>query len=64
MRSQAITHLVSKNAGGPGRAKIDAAARLGLPVLMVERPAPPPGPTVENIEAAVAWIRQTVGNGA
>jgi precorrin-6A/cobalt-precorrin-6A reductase len=64
MRGRAITHLVSKNAGGPGRAKIDAATRLGLPILMVERPAPPPGPTVETIEAAVAWIRQTVGIGA
>ncbi|HUS53559.1 MAG TPA: cobalt-precorrin-6A reductase [Thermohalobaculum sp.] len=60
MRSHAITHLVSKNAGGPGRAKLDAAARLNLPILMIERPAPPPGPTVATVEAAVAWLRETV----
>ena len=61
MRSHAITHLVSKNSGGPGRAKLDAAARLTLPVLMIERPAPPPGPTAETVEAAVAWVTGTVG---
>jgi precorrin-6A/cobalt-precorrin-6A reductase len=61
MREHAVTHLVSKNAGGPGRAKLDAAVRLGLPILMIERPAPPPGPTAETVEAAVAWIRETVG---
>jgi precorrin-6A/cobalt-precorrin-6A reductase len=64
MRGRAITHLVSKNAGGPGRAKLDAAVQLAIPILMVERPAPPPGPTAETVEAAVAWIRQTVGIGA
>jgi precorrin-6A/cobalt-precorrin-6A reductase len=64
MRGHAITHLVSKNAGGPGRAKLDAAARLGLRVLMIERPAPPPGPTADTVEAAVAWLRETVAIGA
>ena len=64
MHSRAITHLVSKNAGGAGRAKLDAAARLAIPILMVERPAPPPGPTAETVEAAVAWIRETVAIGA
>jgi precorrin-6A/cobalt-precorrin-6A reductase len=61
MRDRQITHLVSKNAGGAGRAKLDAAARLNLPVLMVERPAPPPGPTAATVKTAVAWVRQTVG---
>jgi precorrin-6A/cobalt-precorrin-6A reductase len=64
MRSRAITHLVSKNAGGPGRAKLDAAARRGLPILMIARPAPPAGPIVETVDAAVAWIRETVAMGA
>jgi precorrin-6A/cobalt-precorrin-6A reductase len=56
MRAHAITHLVSKNSGGPGRAKLDAAAQLAIPILMVERPAPPPGPTAETVEEAVAWV--------
>lgn len=60
MRTRAVTHLVSKNAGGPGRAKLDAAAQLAIPVVLVERPPPPPGPTVESIEAAVAWVLDTV----
>ena len=64
MRTHAITHLVSKNAGGPGRAKLDAAVRLALPILMVERPAPPPGPLAASVAEAVAWATETVGIGA
>ncbi|MEM7547246.1 MAG: cobalt-precorrin-6A reductase [Pseudomonadota bacterium] len=37
--SLGITHLVVKNAGGgPARTKLTAAARLGIPVIMVQRP--------------------------
>ncbi len=64
MRTHAITHLVSKNAGGPGRAKLDAAVQLALPILMVERPAPPPGPLAASVAEAVAWATETVGIGA
>ena len=64
MRAHAITHLVSKNAGGLGRAKLDAAARLALPILMVARPAPPPGPLAASIAEAVAWTDETVAIGA
>jgi len=64
MRAHAISHLVSKNAGGAGRAKLDAAVRLAIPILMVARPAPPPGPIAETVEAAVAWIGETVAIGA
>jgi len=64
MRAHAITHLVSKNAGGPGRAKLDAAAQLAIPILMVERPAPPPGPFATSVSEAVAWATETVGIGA
>jgi precorrin-6A/cobalt-precorrin-6A reductase len=64
MRYHAITHLVSKNAGGPGRAKLDAAARLSLPILVIARPAPQPGPAVETVDTAVAWLRETAAIGA
>lgn len=60
MRRHAVTHLVAKNAGGTGRARLDAAARLGLPILMVERPEPPPGPRAASVEEAVAWLRQAL----
>ena len=39
LREHAITHVVSRNAGGAGAyAKIEAARRLRLPVLMIRRP--------------------------
>lgn len=52
-----IDVVVSKNAGGDASyAKIAAARRLSLPVLMVRRPAVPDVPAVATVEAAVAWI--------
>jgi precorrin-6A/cobalt-precorrin-6A reductase len=64
MRAHAITHLVSKNAGGAGRAKLDAAAHLAIPILMVARPAPPPGPLASTVAEVVAWAVDTVAIGA
>lgn len=61
MRAESVTHLVAKNAGGAGRAKLDAAARLGLPILMVERPDPPPGPRAASVAECQTWLRATVG---
>ncbi len=60
LRGRGITHIVSKNSGGSGRAKLDAAARLGLAVLMVARPAPPTGPVATTPEEAVAWVMRTI----
>lgn len=57
MQMLGIDLLVTKNAGGDGtRAKIDAARDLGIPVIMIDRPAPPPGETVASVEEAVAWV--------
>ena len=56
LREHRITHLVCRNSGGPaGRAKLDAARALGLPVIMADRPAPPGGETVETADGAVRW---------
>ena len=60
MRARRITHVIAKNAGGAGRAKLDAAARLGLPILMIERPDPPPGPRAASVAEAVSWLRATL----
>jgi precorrin-6A/cobalt-precorrin-6A reductase len=50
--------LVVKNAGGTAsRSKLDAAALLGLPVAMIERPPQPDAPKVDTIEAALDWVR-------
>lgn len=55
MRRLSVTHLVSKNAGGDA-AKLDAAGALGVAVVMVTRPAVPPGPLVTTVDEALAWI--------
>ena len=50
--------LVTKNSGGEyTRAKLDAAAALYLPVVMVDRPPLPPGVArVDTVDEAVAWL--------
>jgi precorrin-6A/cobalt-precorrin-6A reductase len=56
-----IDALVTKNSGGPmTRPKLDAAAALGVPVVMVDRPPLPAGvETVSTVDDAVAWVRST-----
>ncbi len=59
LHRQRIEVLVSKNSGGSMTyAKIAAARRLGLPVVMLDRPAPPRGPKVAEPAAAADWLRQ------
>ncbi|SPF76188.1 Precorrin-6A reductase [Aliiroseovarius pelagivivens] len=56
LRTLGITHLVSKNAGGPTSAKLLAARQLGLPVVMLNRPALPDCDFVETPQEALAWL--------
>ncbi|KAF0115323.1 MAG: hypothetical protein FD149_1604, partial [Rhodospirillaceae bacterium] len=42
--------------GSATEGKILAARALGLPVLMVRRPSPEAGETVNTVAAAVAWV--------
>ncbi len=56
LRAHGITHLVSKNAGGPAAEKLHAARDLDLPVLMIGRPALPAGTRLDSAEAALAWL--------
>jgi precorrin-6A/cobalt-precorrin-6A reductase len=49
MITRGITHLVTKNAGGPQtHSKLLAARALGVRVIMIERPAKPRAPTFES----------------
>lgn len=52
-----VTVLVTKDAGGRHTvAKLDAAAQRDVPVIVVRRPAPPPGvEIVTEIEQALDW---------
>lgn len=57
MRDHAIAVVVTKNAGGDATvAKLVAARRLGLPVIMIARPAKPAVPTFGAPEAVLAWL--------
>lgn len=58
LRQHAITHLVAKNSGGSGaEAKLHAARTLGLPVVLIDRPALPPRPTVSSVAAVMRWLQ-------
>lgn len=48
--------LVAKDAGGPAGAKLVAARALALPVILIDRPPPPPGDVVTSVDAALAWL--------
>ncbi len=58
LRDHRIDALVTKNSGGDmTRAKLDAAAALDVPVVMVARPALPAGVrTVGTVVEAVEWV--------
>ncbi len=56
LQRERIDVVVSKNAGGR-REKLDAAASLGLPVVMVRRPVKPYAPVAATVEEMVALAR-------
>lgn len=58
LRKHRIDALVTKNSGGAlTRAKLDAAADLGVTVVMIRRPPLPPGvQLVDSVEAASDWV--------
>ena len=62
MRAHGVTHLITKNAGGAGaRAKIDAAAALGLETILIRRPEPPQNSViVRDVRAALAWLEEQI----
>jgi precorrin-6A/cobalt-precorrin-6A reductase len=61
LRDHRIDALVTKNSGGQmTRPKLDAAAALGIAVVMVDRPPLPLGvATVATVDDAAAWVRST-----
>ncbi len=56
-----IDWLVARNSGGTAsRAKLEAARTLGIKVAMIRRPPQPPGPKVETVAEAMAWVRRRI----
>ena len=65
MQSRGIQWLVARNSGGAGaHAKIDAARELGLPEIMIARPALPERARVESVEDVLAWLGHDTRLGA
>jgi precorrin-6A/cobalt-precorrin-6A reductase len=65
MRTRNIAWVVARNAGGAGaRAKIDAARELGLPIVVIARPALPERPQAESVEEVLAWLGHDARLGA
>jgi precorrin-6A/cobalt-precorrin-6A reductase len=57
MRRHGIDVLVTKNSGGPLTAgKLDAARDLGIPVVMISRPAAAAAESVTGVSDAVRWV--------
>jgi precorrin-6A/cobalt-precorrin-6A reductase len=60
LRDHGIDTVIAKNAGGSGAvAKILAARALGLPVMMIDRPAIPQRAVVDAVEKAMDWLHHT-----
>jgi precorrin-6A/cobalt-precorrin-6A reductase len=59
LMNEKIDVLVSKNSGGAATyAKITAARKLGIPVVMIARPHKSHGHLVDNAEAAAGWLEE------
>ncbi|MFD2648613.1 cobalt-precorrin-6A reductase [Devosia albogilva] len=57
MQRHGFTHLVTKNSGGgQTAAKLEAAAELGVKVIMIQRPFYGPAMEVDSVEAAIAAL--------
>ncbi|MGH8868923.1 MAG: cobalt-precorrin-6A reductase [Actinomycetes bacterium] len=57
-REHGVDVLVTKDSGGESTAaKLHAARDFGVPVVLVDRPPPPPVPTVSTVDEAAAWVR-------
>jgi precorrin-6A/cobalt-precorrin-6A reductase len=61
MREHAVDVVVTKDSGGHmTEAKLSAARELGVPVVLIRRPALPDGvAVVATVEEALAWVATT-----
>jgi precorrin-6A/cobalt-precorrin-6A reductase len=65
MAEHGVDCLLTKDSGGAlTAAKLDAAGALGVPVVVIERPAPPPGvPLVTSVAEALRVVREGASSG-
>ena len=63
MRDERIEMIVSKNSGGAATyAKIEAARRLSIPVVMLTRPPLPDVARTHDLDRALEWIDHRAGS--
>jgi len=62
MRAHRITHVLTRNAGGDSRARLDSATMLGLRVHLVERPPNPAANVAHTVADALRWLRSVLGD--
>jgi precorrin-6A/cobalt-precorrin-6A reductase len=55
-----IDVLVSKNSGGALAAKLYAAHKLGIPIIVIEQPSPPVGKVTHTIEKTLEWLIEKI----
>ena len=55
-----IDVLVSKNSGGKPAAKLYAANKIGIPIIVIEQPSSPAGNVAHTIEKTLEWLSQQV----
>lgn len=59
LAERGIEVIVTKNSGGSATVgKLAAARALGIPVVMVDRPAHPPAEIAETAESALDWLQR------
>ena len=64
MQRHGIGLVVTKNAGGHGaEAKLIAARELGLPVVMIDRPALPARHVVARVAEVMDWLHDAADRG-
>lgn len=57
IKQHSIKSIVTKNSGGDkAKAKLDVARNLDIPIIMIKRPCPPKGITVETTNEALTWL--------
>jgi precorrin-6A/cobalt-precorrin-6A reductase len=58
LAAHGIDAVVTKDSGGQAAvAKLAAAREMHVPVVMIDRPPPPPGPLATTVDEALAWCR-------
>jgi precorrin-6A/cobalt-precorrin-6A reductase len=60
LQAHRVDLIVARNAGGQGaEAKLTAARNLGVPIIMIDRPAIPVRTSVASVAEVMHWLHQT-----